>query len=95
MRISIPREIKNNEYRVAITPAGVHDLVANGHEVHVECGAGDGSSIPDSAYYDAGAVIDPDAATTWGIALTRYIAVPQSAGRVCTSAGSDMSWCSR
>ena len=66
MRISIPREIKNNEYRVAITPAGVHDLVANGHEVHVECGAGDGSSIPDSAYSDAGAVIDPDAATTWG-----------------------------
>ncbi|GAB3385730.1 alanine dehydrogenase [Humibacter soli] len=68
MRISIPREIKNNEYRVAITPAGVHDLVANGHEVHVERGAGDGSSIPDSAYVDAGAVIEPDAAATWAAA---------------------------
>jgi len=68
MRISIPREIKNNEYRVAITPAGVHDLVANGHEVHVERGAGDGSSIPDSAYVDAGAVIQPDAAATWAAA---------------------------
>ncbi|MGN6125900.1 MAG: alanine dehydrogenase [Humibacter sp.] len=68
MRISIPREIKNNEYRVAITPAGVHDLTANGHEVHVERGAGDGSSIPDSAYVDAGAVIEPDAAATWAAA---------------------------
>ncbi|GAB3608699.1 alanine dehydrogenase [Humibacter ginsengiterrae] len=68
MRISIPREIKNNEYRVAITPAGVHDLVANGHEVHVESGAGDGSSIPDSAYSDAGAIMEPDAASTWASA---------------------------
>ena len=68
MRISIPREIKNNEYRVAITPAGVHDLVANGHEVHVERGAGEGSSITDSAYADAGAIIEPDAATTWSTA---------------------------
>ena len=68
MRISIPREIKNNEYRVAITPAGVHDLVANGHEVHVERGAGEGSSISDAAYADAGAVIEPDAAATWAAA---------------------------
>jgi alanine dehydrogenase len=68
MRISIPREIKNNEYRVAITPAGVHDLVANGHEVHVERGAGEGSSIADEAYADAGAIIEPDAASTWASA---------------------------
>jgi alanine dehydrogenase len=68
MRISIPREIKNNEYRVAITPAGVHDLVGNGHEVHVERGAGEGSSIADSAYSDAGAIIEPDAASTWAAA---------------------------
>ncbi|MHA7987102.1 alanine dehydrogenase [Rathayibacter sp. CAU 1779] len=68
MRISIPREIKNNEYRVAITPAGVHDLVSHGHEVHVERGAGDGSSIPDSAYVEAGALIEPDAASTWASA---------------------------
>jgi alanine dehydrogenase len=68
MRISIPREIKNNEYRVAITPAGVHDLVANGHEVHLERGAGEGSSITDSAYSEAGAIIEPDAASTWAAA---------------------------
>jgi alanine dehydrogenase len=68
MRISIPREVKNNEYRVAITPAGVHDLVGNGHEVHVERGAGEGSSIPDEAYADAGAIIEPNATATWASA---------------------------
>jgi alanine dehydrogenase len=65
MRIGVPAEVKNNEYRVAITPAGVHELVANGHEVLVQAGAGDGSSIPDSAYEAAGASITPDAASTW------------------------------
>ena len=44
MKIAVPAEVKNNEYRVAITPAGVHDLVANGHEVLVQSGAGLGSS---------------------------------------------------
>ncbi|MCU1514409.1 MAG: ald, partial [Microbacteriaceae bacterium] len=44
MRVAIPTEIKNNEFRVAITPAGVHDLVAHGHEVLVQDGAGLGSS---------------------------------------------------
>jgi len=66
--VAVPQEIKNNEFRVAITPAGVHDLVAHGHEVLVETGAGVGSSIPDSAYVDAGATIAPDAATTWAAA---------------------------
>ena len=66
MKVAIPREIKNNEFRVAITPAGVHDLVSHGHEVLVETGAGLGSSIPDEAYVAAGASIAPDAATTWG-----------------------------
>jgi alanine dehydrogenase len=65
MRIAVPREIKNNEFRVAITPAGVHDLVSNGHEVLIETGAGVGSSIPDEAYVAAGATIAPDAVTTW------------------------------
>ncbi len=68
MRVAVPKEIKNNEFRVAITPAGVHDLVAHGHEVLIETGAGVGSSIPDSAYVDAGAVIAPDAATAWNSA---------------------------
>jgi alanine dehydrogenase len=65
MRIGVPAEVKNNEFRVAITPAGVHELVAHGHEVLVQTGAGEGSSIPDAAYQAAGASITPDAATTW------------------------------
>ncbi len=68
MRVAVPSEVKNNEFRVAITPAGVHDLVANGHEVIVQSGAGSGSSIPDDAYVDAGASISPDAASTWSSA---------------------------
>ena len=68
MRIAIPAEIKNNEFRVAITPAGVHDLVAHGHEVLVETGAGLGSSISDEQYVAAGASICPDAASTWAAA---------------------------
>lgn len=65
MKIAVPREIKNNEYRVAITPAGVHDLVAQGHEVLVETGAGLGSTITDEAYASAGATIMRSAASTW------------------------------
>ncbi len=65
MKVAIPREIKNNEFRVAITPAGVHDLVTNGHEVFVETEAGAGSSIPDELYVSAGATILPDAAGVW------------------------------
>ncbi len=68
MRLAVPKEIKNNEFRVAITPAGVHDLVSGGHEVVIETGAGVGSSIPDEAYVAAGASIAPDAASTWAAA---------------------------
>ena len=68
MRISVPKEIKNNEFRVAITPAGVHELVAAGHEVSVETGAGLGSAITDKQYQEAGAKITPDAAATWAAA---------------------------
>jgi alanine dehydrogenase len=68
MKVAVPREIKNNEFRVAITPAGVHDLVGHGHEVLIETGAGLGSSIPDDAYVAAGASIAPDAATVWAAA---------------------------
>ena len=66
MKIAVPAEVKNNEFRVAITPAGVHDLVAHGHEVIVETGAGLGSTIPDEEYVAAGASIAPDADATWG-----------------------------
>lgn len=65
MRIAIPTEVKNNEFRVAITPAGVHDLVANGHEVLVQSGAGLGSSLTDESYEAAGATILPDAQLIW------------------------------
>jgi len=65
MKVAVPAEVKNNEYRVAITPAGVHELVTNGHEVLVQAGAGDGSSISDEAYVAAGASITADAASTW------------------------------
>lgn len=65
MRIAVPREIKNNEFRVAITPSCVHELSANGHTVFVQAGAGLGSSISDSAFAAAGATIIADAAETW------------------------------
>ncbi|GHD43249.1 alanine dehydrogenase [Mycetocola manganoxydans] len=65
MRVAIPREVKNNEYRVAITPAGVHELTVHGHDVLIETGAGEGSSISDDAYVAAGATILPNAAETW------------------------------
>lgn len=65
MRISVPTEIKNNEYRVALTPSGVHDLVGAGHEVFVQSGAGIGSSMPDAEYAEAGATLLDDAAEVW------------------------------
>ncbi|EME15254.1 alanine dehydrogenase [Rhodococcus triatomae] len=65
MRIGIPRELKDHEYRVALTPAGVRELVAHGHRVLVETGAGDGSSLPDAAYHAAGADIAPDRTDVW------------------------------
>ena len=55
MRVGIPTEIKNNEFRVAITPAGVAELVHRGHEVLIEAGAGEGSAISDADFKRAGA----------------------------------------
>jgi alanine dehydrogenase len=57
VRIGVAREIKTDEYRVALTPAGARELVLKGHEVFVETGAGDGSSFPDADYERAGAEI--------------------------------------
>lgn len=65
MRIAVPREVKNNEFRVAITPSCVHDLVSHGHEVFVQTEAGLGSGISDADYRAAGARILADAAETW------------------------------
>ena len=55
MRIGVAKEIKSQEYRVALTPAGARELVQRGHEVVVETGAGVGSAFPDDAYERAGA----------------------------------------
>jgi alanine dehydrogenase len=61
MRVGVPTEIKTDEYRVAITPAGVRELVEHGHELIIQHGAGDGSVIPDEEYVEQGARIVPDA----------------------------------
>ncbi|GAB3568828.1 alanine dehydrogenase [Spelaeicoccus albus] len=68
MKIGVPREVKNNEFRVAITPAGVHELSGRGHNVYIESGAGAGSHITDDAYTAAGATILPDADDVWSTA---------------------------
>ncbi len=65
VKIAIPREVKNHEYRVAITPAGTHELVRHGHEVYVEREAGFGSSIPDADFTAAGATMLPTADDVW------------------------------
>ncbi|MBV8519436.1 MAG: alanine dehydrogenase [Acidobacteria bacterium] len=61
MRIGVPTEIKNNEYRVGMTPSGAADLTANGHEVLIQKGAGNGSGFADDEYTAVGARILPDA----------------------------------
>jgi alanine dehydrogenase len=61
MRIGVPTEIKDNEYRVGMTPAGARDLTTDGHEVLVQKGAGNGSGFSDDEYVSAGAKILPDA----------------------------------
>ncbi len=68
MRIGVPKEIKNNENRVAITPAGVATLTAAGHEVYVESGAGTGSGFSDESYAAIGANILAAAADVWSTA---------------------------
>ena len=66
MKVGVPREVKNHEDRVAITPAGVHELVRDGHEVVIEAGAGAGSSIPDEDFAAAGAKILSGPDEVWG-----------------------------
>ena len=65
MRVGIPTEVKNHEYRVAITPAGVFELARHGHEVVIQAGAGLGSSISDEEYVAAGARMLPSADDVW------------------------------
>jgi alanine dehydrogenase len=68
VKVGIPREVKNHEYRVAITPAGVHEFTRGGHEVFVQSGAGMGSSISDDEFAAAGGTILPSADEVWGTA---------------------------
>ncbi|MBQ0897955.1 alanine dehydrogenase [Micromonospora sp. U56] len=68
MKVGIPREVKNHEYRVAITPAGVNEFTRHGHEVFVESGAGVGSTISDDEFAAAGAKILGTADEVWDTA---------------------------
>ncbi len=65
MKVGVPKEVKNNEYRVAITPAGVNELARSGHDVFIELDAGVGSAIPDTDFVAAGARILPTADDVW------------------------------
>ena len=65
MIIGVPKEVKNNENRVAATPASVHEFIAHGHTVLVETGAGAGSGYPDAEYASEGAVLVPAAEGVW------------------------------
>src|ERR1700754_3128843 len=65
MKVGVPTEIKTDEYRVALTPAGVRELAEHGHEVFIQAGAGEGSAIADEEYTSQGAKILPDAATVF------------------------------
>ncbi|MDL5155840.1 alanine dehydrogenase [Actinomycetospora termitidis] len=66
MKVAVPTEVKDNEFRVALTPGGVRELVAHGHEVTVQEGAGTGSAFADHEYKEAGARLVADADTVWG-----------------------------
>jgi alanine dehydrogenase len=76
MRIGVPAEVKQDEYRVALTPAGAYELVHHGHEVWVESGAGVGAGCPDADYERVGARIG-DAAAAWGGDLVVKVKEPQ------------------
>ncbi|MDP4126701.1 MAG: alanine dehydrogenase [Bacillota bacterium] len=76
MLIGVPKEIKNNESRVAITPAGVHTFVLNGHQVVLEKSAGEGSGISDQEYIDAGAQILDSAEKVWNADMVIKVKEP-------------------
>lgn len=76
MRIGVPTEVKNHEYRVALTPAGAHALAGAGHEVLVQAGAGVGSGIADDVYRAAGARIVPSAQDAWSADLVCKVKEP-------------------
>ncbi|HDX9578265.1 TPA: alanine dehydrogenase [Bacillus pseudomycoides] len=76
MRIGVPGEIKNNENRVAMTPAGVVHLIRNNHEVFIQKGAGLGSGFPDEQYVEAGAKIVETAEEAWSMEMVMKVKEP-------------------
>ncbi|NHA35793.1 alanine dehydrogenase [Staphylococcus schleiferi] len=78
MRIGIPREIKNNENRVGLSPSGVHALVEAGHEVLVETHAGEGSYFEDNDYVEAGAEISDSQSQVWDVDMIIKVKEPLS-----------------
>ncbi|MDP4162596.1 MAG: alanine dehydrogenase [Bacillota bacterium] len=76
MRIGVPKEIKNNENRVAMTPAGVVNLLKFGHEVYIETGAGLGSGFTDEDYSFAGAIIVESAPEAWNMEMVMKVKEP-------------------
>jgi alanine dehydrogenase len=76
MIVGVPKEIKDNEYRVAMTPAGVKQIIENGHAVLVQQGAGEGSRFTDEQYLEVGASIVPTAADAWGAEMVVKVKEP-------------------
>jgi alanine dehydrogenase len=88
MLIGVPKEIKNHEYRVGLTPASVRELVAHGHDVQVQAGAGAGIGVADADYVAAGACIAADAATVFAHAeLIVKVKEPQAGERAMLRPG--------
>ena len=80
MRIGVPSEIKTDEYRIAITPAGVRELTTRGHDVLVQSGGGEGSAMSDEQFIAQGARIAPDAEAVFAEAeLILKVKEPQAA----------------
>jgi alanine dehydrogenase len=76
MNIGIPKEIKDNEYRVSLTPGGAHLLAGQGHRVLVQAGAGEGSGFSDAQYNEAGAVMVQTAAQAWAAEMVMKVKEP-------------------
>src|SRR6266576_2694148 len=88
LTVGVPRELKDGEYRVAITPDGVHELSVHDVPVLVEAGAGAGSSLSDDAYRAAGAELVDDAGDVWARAeLVLKVKEPQPEELACLRPG--------
>ncbi|PJA32154.1 MAG: alanine dehydrogenase, partial [Zetaproteobacteria bacterium CG_4_9_14_3_um_filter_53_7] len=77
MQIGLPKEIKNHEHRVALTPAGAARLISSGHQVVVQSTAGADSGFSDAAYKQAGALVVPEALQAWSQELVVKVKEPQ------------------